>query len=52
MGQNLEAMNKPRPRAELLYELVSTGNIVAIKALCEEGVSLEVNLTMLLILST
>ncbi|KAK4573101.1 hypothetical protein RGQ29_031181 [Quercus rubra] len=41
MGQNLEAMNKPRPRAELLYELVSTGNIVAIKALCEEGVSLE-----------
>ena len=52
MGQNLEAMNKPRPRAELLYELVSTGNIVAIKALCEEGVSLEVNLTMLLIVST
>lgn len=52
MGQNLEAMNKPRPRAELLYELVSTGNIVAIKALCEEGVSLEVNLTVLLILST
>nr|XP_023907518.1 putative E3 ubiquitin-protein ligase XBAT35 [Quercus suber]XP_023907519.1 putative E3 ubiquitin-protein ligase XBAT35 [Quercus suber]XP_023907520.1 putative E3 ubiquitin-protein ligase XBAT35 [Quercus suber]POF16970.1 isoform 2 of putative e3 ubiquitin-protein ligase xbat35 [Quercus suber] len=41
MGQNLEAMNKPRPRAELLYDLVSTGNIVAIKALCEEGVSLE-----------
>ncbi|KAM4070034.1 hypothetical protein ACB094_12G135000 [Castanea mollissima] len=41
MGQNLEAMNKPRPRAELLYELVRTGNIVAIKALCEEGASLE-----------
>ncbi|KAF3943717.1 hypothetical protein CMV_029746, partial [Castanea mollissima] len=34
-------MNKPRPRAELLYELVRTGNIVAIKALCEEGASLE-----------
>ncbi|XP_023907522.1 putative E3 ubiquitin-protein ligase XBAT35 isoform X4 [Quercus suber] len=41
MGQILEAMNKPRSGAELLYELVSTGNIVAIKALCEEGVSLE-----------
>ncbi|XP_050251678.1 putative E3 ubiquitin-protein ligase XBAT35 isoform X5 [Quercus robur] len=41
MGQNLEAMNKPRPRAELLYELASTGNIVAIKALREQGVSLE-----------
>ena len=52
MGQTLEAMNKPRPREELLYDLVSTGNIVAIKALCEEGVSLEVNLTMLLIVST
>ena len=52
MGQNLEAMNKPRPIAELLYEQVSTGNIVAIKALCEDGVSLEVNLTMLLIVST
>ena len=52
MGQNLEAMNKPRPIAELLYEQVSTGNIVAVKALCEEGVSLEVNFTMLLIVST
>ncbi|XP_030933652.1 putative E3 ubiquitin-protein ligase XBAT35 [Quercus lobata] len=38
MGQ---AMDKPRPTAELLYELASTGNIVAVKALREQGVSLE-----------
>lgn len=41
MGQSLDSMNRQRPRAELLYELVSTGNIEAIKALCREGASLE-----------
>ena len=48
MGQNLEPMSQQRPRAELLHKLVRTGNVEAIKALCREGASLEVNLTMLL----
>ncbi|KAG7989594.1 hypothetical protein I3843_03G247900 [Carya illinoinensis] len=41
MGQSLNSMSQQRPRAELLYELVSTGNVEAIKALCREGASLE-----------
>ena len=48
MGQILEPMSQQRPRAELPHELVRTGNVEAIKALCREGASLEVNLTMLL----
>ncbi|XP_041006469.1 putative E3 ubiquitin-protein ligase XBAT34 isoform X1 [Juglans microcarpa x Juglans regia] len=40
MGQS-NSMSQQRPRAELLYELVSTGNVEAIKALCSEGASLE-----------
>lgn len=41
MGQNLEPMSQQRPRAELLHELVRTGDVEATKALCREGASLE-----------
>ena len=45
MGQNLESMSQKRPTAELLYELATTGNVEAIKTLCRQGASLEVNLS-------
>ncbi|GMY06276.1 probable E3 ubiquitin-protein ligase XBOS34 isoform X1 [Fagus crenata] len=34
-------MSQKRPTAELLYELVTTGNVEAIKTLCRQGASLE-----------
>ncbi|KAF5482410.1 hypothetical protein F2P56_002984 [Juglans regia] len=40
MGQS-HSTSQQRPRAELLYDLVSIGNVVAIKALWREGTSLE-----------
>ncbi|KAE7997835.1 hypothetical protein FH972_002436 [Carpinus fangiana] len=40
MGQNHGSMSQ-RSRAELLYQMVYTGNVEAIKALCREGASLE-----------
>jgi hypothetical protein len=43
MGQNHGSMSQ-RSRAELLYEMVCTGNVEAVKALCREGASLEVKL--------
>lgn len=43
MGQNHGSMSQ-RSRAESLYQMVCTGNVEAIKALCREGASLEVKL--------
>jgi hypothetical protein len=43
MGQ-IHGSMRQRPRAELLYEMVCTGNVEAVKALCREGASLEVKL--------
>jgi hypothetical protein len=43
MGQNHGSMSQ-RSKAELLYEMVCTGNVEAIKGLWREDASLEVKL--------
>ena len=42
MGQSAGSMGGRQSKDELLYQHATTGNIVAIKALCREGASLEV----------
>ncbi|XP_065876061.1 putative E3 ubiquitin-protein ligase XBAT34 [Euphorbia lathyris] len=43
MGQNqsLDSMTQNQSKDKLLYQLVNTGNVEAIKALCREAVNLE-----------
>ncbi|XP_015582609.2 putative E3 ubiquitin-protein ligase XBAT34 [Ricinus communis] len=41
MGQNLDSMTQNQSKEDILYHLVITGNVNAIKALCREGVNLE-----------
>ncbi|KDP26523.1 hypothetical protein JCGZ_17681 [Jatropha curcas] len=41
MGQSLDSMTQNQSKEELLYQLVNTRNVEAIRALCREGVNLE-----------
>ncbi|KAK9281870.1 hypothetical protein L1049_004777 [Liquidambar formosana] len=41
MGQSLQSMGQQQSRDQLLHELVISGNVEAIRALCSEGVDLE-----------
>lgn len=42
MGQSLDSMSQNQSKEELLYQLLNSGNVEAIKALCREGANLEV----------
>ncbi|XP_043805836.1 putative E3 ubiquitin-protein ligase XBAT35 isoform X2 [Manihot esculenta] len=41
MGQSLDSMSQNQSKEELLYQLLNSGNVEAIKALCREGANLE-----------
>ncbi|KAF2292714.1 hypothetical protein GH714_027238 [Hevea brasiliensis] len=41
MGQSLDSMSQNQSKGEMLYQLLNSGNVDAIKALCREGANLE-----------